>query len=103
MNINTLVETFGIKIDVGVANGILVGIMPVGGIVGCFLNQFLLAWFSRKYLSPSHRNIHYIMCVVNVISSTLEQITTPYTITVGRFLLGICCGVYTAVAAQYIK
>ena len=48
MNINTLVETFGIKIDVGVANGILVGIMPVGGIVGCFLNQFLLAWFSRK-------------------------------------------------------
>ena len=46
--IDDLLAYYDIPLDPGVANGILVGIMPIGGIFGCLLNRLFLIWFSRK-------------------------------------------------------
>lgn len=47
--IGTLTETFHISLSQGTANGILVGIMPIGGLFGSLLNSVLVRFFSKKY------------------------------------------------------
>ena len=49
------------------------------------------------------RNAHFVVSIINIISTILVQINTVETILIGRFILGLCCGIYTAIAPQYIK
>ena len=44
-----------------------------------------------------------MVTIINLVSSALVQINTMETIIIGRFILGLCCGIYTAIAPQYIK
>ena len=44
-----------------------------------------------------------MVSAINIVSTILVQINTMETIFIGRFILGICCGIYTAIAPQYIK
>ena len=41
-------DVYGIKMSSGVANGLLVGIMPIGGFIGSFINGGLTACFTKK-------------------------------------------------------
>lgn len=47
--ITKLMKYYHIHMDPGAANGLLVGIMPFGGIFGCILNRLFLYLLSRKY------------------------------------------------------
>lgn len=101
--ITNLMKYYDIHMDPGAANGLLVGIMPFGGIFGCIINRLFLYLFSRKYSIIYRRNAHFAVASLNLLAAALVQINTIETIVIGRFVLGICCGLYTAIAPQYIK
>ena len=46
--ISEIKAVYGISLSDGVANGLLVGIMPIGGLLGSILNGFFLKCFTKK-------------------------------------------------------
>ena len=101
--IKDLKTYYDIHLDSGAANGLLVGIMPFGGIFGCLMNPLFVFFFTRKYLTLYCRNAHFAVACLNLLAAALVQINTIETIVIGRFVLGLCCGLYTIMAPQYIK
>jgi predicted MFS family arabinose efflux permease len=77
--IGTLAEIYGITFSHSVAQSILIGIMPVGGIFGAAINQFFIKHFNRK-------NSLLIICGLMLLSVGLLMITTQYTLIIGRFI-----------------
>ena len=72
------------------------GIVPIGGIIGSFINPLLVRYFSRK-------NVHVCICIVNISYMVLVQITNFPCIMVGRFILGMCGSAYTMIGPQYTR
>ncbi len=89
-------STFDIKLSKGLTLGLLVGMMPVGGIFGSLGNPFLVKHVTR-------RNIHYFVCLGSVLSTVLMQITNFSCIMIGRFVIGLTGCVYTMIGPQYIR
>jgi hypothetical protein len=77
--IEKLVFIYDIRFSSSVAQGLLIGIMPFGGIFGAILNKFVLQHLRR-------RTSIFCISVFLVISVALVQITTVYTLFIGRFL-----------------
>ena len=44
-----------------------------------------------------------MVSIINLCELALVQINTFPTLVIGRIILGLCCGIYTAIAPQYIK
>jgi len=78
------------------AQGILIGIMPLGGVLGALLFKFVLKHFSRKHS-------FYFMAIWMMLSIGLVQITTAETIFIGRFLEGVAAGLYVSVGPIYLR
>jgi len=78
------------------AQGILIGIMPLGGVLGALLYTFVLKHFSRKHS-------FYFIAIWMMISIGLVQITTAETILIGRFLEGVATGFYVSVGPIYLR
>ena len=87
---------FNINFDLLKAQGYLTGTMPVGGIFGGFANGIILKLFSR-------RNAHFVVAIVCIIGTIFTEIPNLPCLFIGRFIIGIACGVYTAIAPVYIK
>ena len=78
------------------AQGILIGIMPLGGVFGALSFKFVLRQFSRKHC-------FYFIAIWMLLSVGLIQITTAETIFIGRFLEGIAAGLYVSVGPIYLR
>ena len=87
---------FQIGTTPGLATGLLVGVMPIGGVLGSIITPFFVKFYTR-------RRVHYIICGLNIISMALVQIENFPSVLAGRFLLGVCGSVYTMIAPQYTR
>ena len=79
MPIATLVTVFNITMSPFAAQSILIGILPIGSVVGSIITKFLIQKFKR--LSGI-----YIFTVTNIGAVVLVNITSFYTLVIGRFL-----------------
>ena len=77
--IEKLVEQYDIRFSPSLAQGLLIGIMPFGGIFGAFFFKYFLQFFSR-------RNAIFFVSIFMIISMILIQITTVQTLFIGRFI-----------------
>lgn len=94
--IKILTKEYHITIRSSLAQAILIGIMPFGGIFGALSFNLLLKWFRR-------RTSIFFISVWMVISTILMEINTEYTIFIGRFLEGVCIGLYVSVGPIYLR
>jgi predicted MFS family arabinose efflux permease len=77
--IQTLVDKYHIPMAPSLAQGLLIGIMPFGGIFGAILFKYLLASLRR-------RTSIFFISIWMMVSIVLVEITTVETLFLGRFL-----------------
>jgi predicted MFS family arabinose efflux permease len=94
--LDTISSNYGVSIEHNLLQGLLIAIMPFGGLFGSLLAKTYLKSITR--LMGMH-----IALPVLAISIFIVQITTPVTLFVGRFLEGICIGYYVSIAPIYLK
>ena len=94
--IDTMVEKYEITINDFVAHSILIGILPVGAVVGSVLTKITIAQRRR-------RTGIYIFTVVNVIGIVLANVGNFPLFIVGRFIEGISIGFYSAIGPIYLR
>jgi hypothetical protein len=77
--IATLIKEYGITMDKSAAQSILIGILPIGAILGVFITKFMLI--------RTHRLTGiYAFAFVNVGAIVLVNVTTFETLIAGRFI-----------------
>ena len=84
------------SVDALTAQSILIGILPIGSVLGAIITKFLIKRFRRL-------TGIYIFTIVNILAVILINITTFTTLIIGRFIEGICIGYYSAIAPVYLK
>lgn len=77
--VNTIATNYGIAMNPHLLQGLLIAIMPFGGLFGSLLAKTLITHITR--LAGMH-----LALPVLVISILIVQITTPMTLFIGRFL-----------------
>jgi MFS family permease len=94
--IATITEKYAIDMDSAAAQSILIGILPIGAILGVFITKFMLI-YTRRLTGI------YVFAVVNIGAIVLVNVTTFGTLIAGRFIEGICVGFYTTIAPIYLR
>jgi SP family galactose:H+ symporter-like MFS transporter len=94
--IDTISSNYGISLDRNLLQGLLIAIMPFGGLFGSLIAKSFLKHITR--LAGMHLALPFL-----VLSIFIVQITTPTTLFVGRFLEGVCIGYYVSIAPIYLK
>ena len=94
--IDTLIREYGITLEKSAAQSILIGILPIGAILGVFITKFMLVR-TRRLTGI------YLFALVNVGAVALVNVTTFGALIAGRFIEGICIGFYTTIAPIYLK
>ena len=89
-------KIFQIEMDPILAEGILQGLVPIGSGIGSLLSLSLILNFSR-------RNSLLITNVFSFIIGSALLIPNPYLLFVGRFLQGVCVGLYGVIGPLMIK
>ena len=82
--------------DPNLLQGMLIGILPFGGLFGSLIARLFLKSISRI------KGMHCAFLLL-VISLIIVQITTPLSLLIGRFMEGICIGYYVSIAPIYLK
>ena len=96
ISLSVLVAEYHIEFNPQLAQGLLIGIMPLGGVFGALLNKPMMKYVSRKKST-------FLLTVFLCFAAGLIQITTVYTLFIGRFLEGVCIGLYVSVGAIYLR
>lgn len=94
--ISVIITEYDITISKFAAQSILIGILPIGAILGVVITKFLITRYRRL-------TGIYIFTFVNIGAMVLVNITTFGTLIAGRFIEGICVGYYTTIAPIYLK
>jgi predicted MFS family arabinose efflux permease len=94
--LDTIVANYGIIMNRNLLQGLLIAIMPFGGLFGSLLAKSCLRQITRI------RGMHIALPVL-VLSILIVQVTTPATLFLGRFLEGVCVGYYVSIAPIYLK
>lgn len=94
--ITDIMREYDITISKFAAQSILIGILPLGAILGVVVTKFLITRYRRL-------TGIYIFAVVNIGAMVLVNITTFGTLIAGRLIEGICVGYYTTIAPIYLK
>jgi len=95
--IATIMTEYSItSVDSFTAQAILIGILPIGAVLGAIITKFLIKRYRRL-------TGIYIFTIVNIIAVILINITFFTTLIIGRFIEGICIGYYSAIAPVYLK
>lgn len=79
-----------------VAEGLLIGCVPIGGGLGAFLSYYLLKRFSRK------SSILIVNCFAFIIGLIL-YIPNAYIFLFVRFCQGICAGLFSSITPLMMK
>ena len=93
---SVIMKEYHITFDKFMAQSILIGILPIGSILGAIVTGPLIKRYKRL-------TGIYIFTVLNIIAIVLVNITTFYTFAAGRFLEGIGIGYYSAIAPVYLR
>lgn len=94
--LDTIVTNYDINMDRNLLQGLLIAIMPFGGLFGSLLAKSFLRHITRI------KGMHITLPVL-ILSILFVQITTPVTLFLGRFLEGVCVGYYVSIAPIYLK
>lgn len=94
--IHILIEKYDIPIKPSVAQALLIGIMPFGGIFGAILFTFVLEHLRR-------RTAIFFIAFWMMVSIVLVEIRTVETLFIGRFLEGVCIGLYVSIGPIYLR
>ena len=94
--IETLRVEYNISIAKSAAQSILIGVLPIGAILGVIVTKFLISQYKRL-------TGIYIFTVVNVGAIVMVNINIFGVLVAGRFIEGICVGYYTTIAPIYLK
>lgn len=94
--IETLLVEYNISIAKSAAQSILIGVLPIGAILGVIVTKFLISQYKRL-------TGIYIFTVVNVGAIVMVNINIFGVLVAGRFIEGICVGYYTTIAPIYLK
>lgn len=94
--IEILVEEYHITIAKSAAQSILIGVLPIGAILGVVITKFLITKYRRL-------TGIYIFTIVNVGAIVMVNINVFGILVAGRFIEGICIGYYTTIAPIYLK
>lgn len=94
--IDILVEEYHITIAKSTAQSILIGVLPIGAILGVVITKFLITKYRRL-------TGIYIFTIVNVGAIVMININVFGILVAGRFIEGICIGYYTTIAPIYLK
>lgn len=89
-------EEYGITISKSAAQSVLIGVLPIGAILGVVITKFLITRYRRL-------TGIYIFTIVNVGAIIMVNITVFGILVAGRFIEGICIGYYTTIAPIYLK
>lgn len=94
--ITLIIKEYEITVSKFAAQSILIGILPLGAILGVVITKFLITRYRRL-------TGIYIFTFVNIAAMVLVNITYFGTLIAGRFIEGICIGYYTTIAPIYLK
>ena len=76
--------------------GILIAILPFGGLFGSLLAKLFIKTVTRI------KGMHYAMLLL-IFSLIIVNITMPIYLLAGRFMEGISIGYYVSIAPVYLK
>jgi len=79
VDLSQLMTEYSISISTPETNSLLIGMMPIGGIVGAAFNQLFLKFFNRKHSL-------YIMLIILWAGLAMILVHNMYTIIIGRFV-----------------
>ena len=79
VKIDTLVSIYSITIDKFIAQSILIGILPLAAIIGAIITRSFIKQFKRL-------TGIYVFTFVNIGAIVLVNVTTFYTLIIGRFI-----------------
>lgn len=102
-HMSTLKKIYSVSIDQSTLSGIIGGIYPFGGCIGCVITQMLLDNFSRRYIHLKLRNLLRLVCVCAMLSTIITLFTNYKALFWGRFFCGMCSGVLTSLCLIYTK
>ena len=94
--IDSIIANYGADMDPHLLQGLLIAIMPLGGLFGSLLAKSLLTSVTRIF--GMHAAFPLLLSSIIIV-----QITTPITLFVGRFMEGVCVGYYVSIAPIYLK
>jgi MFS family permease len=95
--IKKIVQEYKItSLDPSTAQSILIGILPIGSILGSILTKYLIKRYRRL-------TGIYIFTVVNILGVILININSFASLIVGRFIEGVCVGYYSAISPMYLR
>lgn len=96
ISMTILIDKYDIRIKPSLAQGLLIGIMPFGGIFGAILFKFVLEHLRR-------RTAIFFIAFWMMLSIVLVEIRTVETLFIGRFLEGVCIGLYVSIGPIYLR
>ncbi len=96
ISLDIIVANYGINMNRNLLQGLLIAIMPFGGLFGSLLAKSFLRQITRL------RGMHIALPIL-ALSILIVQITSPATLFMGRFLEGVCVGYYVSIAPIYLK
>lgn len=78
------------------AEGILNGVVSIGGLIGCLCSSFIIDHFSR-------RNCLLFLDACSIVAGLLIFIPNLYTFILFRIAQGLCIGAGSSIAPLYLK
>ena len=80
-------------LSIGFNESLLVGLCPLGGIIGCITGGVVVA--------IGRRNLVIILGIITIITTFLETTGDYLFFAIGRFIQGICLGYYSFITPLY--
>jgi len=94
--IQVIIDNYEIEVDENLLQGLLIAIMPFGGLFGSLAAKLWIKSITRR----QGMNLALPFLITSI---TLVQFTTAATLFIGRFLEGMCVGYYVSIAPIYLK
>lgn len=94
--ISTIVAEYNTTLSESVALAILIAVMPIGAVLGVLISVQMMKRFKRVVGL-------YVFAFVNCGAAVLININTFPTLNLGRFVEGICIGIYASMAPIYLR
>jgi MFS family permease len=92
----TISRLYHIDTDVATAEGVLNGVVSIGGLIGCLLSSFIIRNFSR-------RNCLLVLDGCSLVFGFLIFIPNLYAFVIFRIGQGLCVGAFSSIAPLYLK
>lgn len=96
MPYSTIHDLFDIPFSLSSGEGLLSGIISIGGIFGAIMEEPIIFFFSRKH------SLYFVNSIA-IIGGVLVLILNPYTLIIGRLLQGFCAGAYSGLIPIMVK